>query len=90
MAALAATTPHADLLDLQVGEEEIDLLRTGRLVLPLDIELGRLSYKSVAVGVERLLERVKAAAASALPDHPDAGAAEALVLRAYRRQVLEA
>ena len=80
---------------IRVGQEAVELLTTGRLAFPLagaghllDIKLGRLPYEAVAAEVEHLLGVVeKAAAASALPDEPDATAAEALVLRAYRQQV---
>lgn len=82
---------------VRVGREAIELLRTGRLAFPLadaghllDIKLGRLAYDAVAAEIERLLAAVQeAASASPLPEQPDAAAAETLVLRAYRRQVVE-
>ena len=56
----------------------------------LDVKLGRLPQGAVAAEIEDLFAAVEAAAAaSRLPDQPDAVAAEALVLRAYRRQVVE-
>jgi len=82
---------------VRVGQEAVELLGTGGLAFPLrdarhllDIKLGRLPYGAVAAEIECLLAAVEnAAASSALPDAPDAGAAEALVLRAYRQQVAE-
>ncbi len=82
---------------VRVGQEAVELLATGRLGFPLagaghllDIKLGRLPAGAVAAEIERLLAVVQdAAAASSLPEEPDAEAAEALVLRAYRRQVLD-
>jgi len=82
---------------VRVGQEAMELLGTGRLAFPLqdagrllDIKLGRLPYDTVADEIERLLATVEdAAAASILPDEPDAAAAEALVLQAYRQQVRE-
>lgn len=80
---------------VRVGQEALELLGTGRLAFPLqdagrllDIKLGRLPYGTVAAEIERLFAAVEgAASASALPDEPDAEAAEALVLQAYRQQV---
>ena len=82
---------------VRVGQEAVELLGTGRIVFPLagaghllDIKLGRLPYDAVAADIERLFTAVEAAAAaSTLPDQPDAAAAESLVLRAYRRQVVQ-
>ena len=82
---------------VRVGREAIELLRTGRLAFPLacaghllDIKQGRLAYDAVAAEIERLLAAVQeAASASSLPEQPDAAAAEDLVLRAYRLQVVE-
>ena len=82
---------------VRVGQEALELLGTGRLAFPLrdaarllDIKLGRLPHDAVAAEIEQLFGAVEAAAAaSALPDAPDEAAAEALVLQAYRRQVLE-
>lgn len=82
---------------VRVGQEAVELLRTGRLRFPLagaghllDIKLGHLPYEAVAAEVEQLLGAVEAAAAtSTLPDEPDTAIVEALVLRAYRQQVLE-
>ena len=81
---------------VRVGVEALELLDTGRLRFPLAsaphllaIKLGRVPYDSVAAEVERLLSAVSdAAARSTLPDEPDMAAAEALVLRAYRAEVL--
>ena len=82
---------------VRVGQEALELLRTGRLSFPLagaghllDIKLGQIPYDAVAGKIEDLLGLVEAAAAnSALPEQPDRDAAEALVLRAYRHQVLD-
>ncbi len=82
---------------VRVGQEAIELLRTGRLVLPLAdaqhllaIKLGRLPYAEVADEIERLLAVVEETKASSLlPDVPNVVVAEDLVVRAYRRRVLE-
>lgn len=82
---------------VRVGQEALELLRTGRLRFPLagagrllDIKLGHLPYQEVAADIERLRDEVETATTiSALPDQPDIAAAEALVLEAYRQQVLE-
>jgi uncharacterized protein YfiM (DUF2279 family) len=81
---------------VRVGREAIELFTTGRLRLPLacaprllEIKLGHVPYAEVAGEIETLLGEVEqATAGSALPDEPDLAAAEALVLRAYRAQVL--
>ncbi len=83
---------------VRVGQEALELLQTGRLVFPLRdaarllaIKQGRLPYAAVAEEVEQMLTAVEhAAALSALPEMPDVAAAEALVLRAYRAQVVAA
>ena len=82
---------------VRVGQEAVELLATGRLGFPLagaghllDIRLGRLPAEAVAAEIEQLVAAVQdAASASSLPEEPDAEAAETLVLRTYRRQVLE-
>jgi hypothetical protein len=82
---------------VRVGREAVELFSTGRLHFPLasaprllDIKLGRVPYMEVAREIETLLGEVEqSAAVSALPDEPDLMAAEALVIRAYRDQVLE-
>ena len=82
---------------VRVGREAVELFTTGRLHFPLasasrllDIKLGRVSYIEVAREIEALLGEVEqSAAASTLPDEPDLVAAEALVIRAYRDQVVE-
>jgi hypothetical protein len=82
---------------VRVGREAVELFTTGRLLFPLacaprllDIKLGRVAYMEVASEIETLLDDVeRSAAASSLPDEPDLLAAEALVIRAYRNQVLE-
>lgn len=64
---------------VRVGEEAVELLKTGRITFPLskathivDIKLGRLLYQDVADEIESLLEQVEQAAAeSTLPDEPD-------------------
>ncbi len=82
---------------VRVGREAVELFTTGRLHFPLasaprllDIKLGRVPYIEVAREIEALLGEVEhSAAASTLPDEPDLVAAEALVIRAYRDQVVE-
>ncbi|WP_428391617.1 DNA polymerase beta superfamily protein [Lichenicoccus sp.] len=82
---------------VRVGREAVELFTTGRLRFPLasaprllDIKLGRVPYAEVVGEIERLLGEVEqSAATSTLPDEPDLMAAEALVIRAYRDQVLE-
>ncbi|WP_244310914.1 hypothetical protein [Roseomonas mucosa] len=82
---------------VRVGQEAVELLGTGRLRFPLAgaehllaIRLGRVPLAEVVAEIEGLVAAVEAAAAaSTLPEYPDAAAAEALVLRAHRRQVLE-
>ena len=81
---------------VRVGQEAIELLDTGRLTLPrpdaprlLAIKLGQMPPDEVGAEIERLFTDVEAAAArSALPAAPDEAAAQALVLRAYRRHVI--
>ncbi len=80
---------------VRVGQEAIELLGTGGLVFPLRgaphllaIKLGQVPQGHVVAEIEHLFAEVeRAAAASPLPAEPDAAAAEALVLRAYRAQV---
>jgi len=82
---------------VRVGQEAVELLGTGRLRFPLagaghllDIRLGRVLLGEVETEIEALVAAVETAAAtSTLPEQPDAVAAEALVLRAHRQQVLE-
>jgi hypothetical protein len=82
---------------VRVGREAVELFTTGQLHFPLasaprllDIKLGRVPYIEVASEIETLLGEVEqSAAASTLPDEPDLIAAEALVIRAYRDQVME-
>ena len=81
---------------VRVGQEALELLQTGRLSFPLAgaghllaVKLGQVPYDAVAAEIQDLLGLVEAAASgSTLPEHPDREAAEALVLRAYRHQVL--
>jgi hypothetical protein len=83
---------------VRVGREAIELFTTGRLQFPLAcaphllaIKLGQLPHAAVIGEIEAMLPEVEhAAAASVLPDEPDLEAAEALVCRAHRAQVLEA
>ena len=80
-----------------VGREAVELLGTGRLCCPLAsaprllaIKLGQVPYGEVADEVEAVLSEVEAAQrTSSLPNEPDLAAAEALVARAHRQQVLE-
>jgi len=81
---------------VRIGREAIELLETGQLRFPLQaaprlltIKLGQVPYGEVVDEVEAVLGEVeRAAALSALPDEPDLAAAEALVVRVYRVQVL--
>jgi hypothetical protein len=81
---------------VRIGREAAELLHTGRLQFPLSsaprllaIKLGQVPYDEVTEEVEAVLAEVEAAAAtSPLPDKPDTAAAEALVLRAHRAQVV--
>ena len=83
---------------VRVGREAIELFTTGRLVFPLAcaphllaIKLGQLPHEAVVAEIETMLADVEhAAATSSLPDEPDLTAAEELVLRAHRMQVLDA
>lgn len=83
---------------VRVGQEAVELLSTGRLRFPLAaaqyllaIKLGRVPYGAVEREIEAVRDEVeRAAERSALPDEPDYGAAEALVLSAHRAQVLGA
>ena len=71
---------------------------TGRLVFPLvcaphllAIKLGQVPHAAVTAEIETMLAEVEqAAAASSPPDEPELAAAENLVLRAHRAQVLGA
>ena len=82
---------------VRVGQEAVELLDTGRLHFPLagagylrDIKLGLVDLPTVEAEIDALVDAVeRAAAASVLPEAPDSKAAEALLLRAHRRQVLE-
>jgi predicted nucleotidyltransferase len=83
---------------VRVGREAIELFTTGRLVFPLAcaphllaIKLGQVAHAAVTAEIETMLAEVEqAAASSSLPDEPDLAAAEDLVLRAHRAQVLGA
>lgn len=83
---------------VRVGREAIELFTTGRLQFPLvcaphllAIKLGQVSHAVVIAEIDAMLADVeRAAATSSLPDEPDMMAAETLVCRAYRAQVLEA
>jgi hypothetical protein len=81
---------------VRIGQEAVELLQTGGLSFPLRgadrllaIKLGQISYIAVVNEIERALAEVeKAVLASPLPKQPDVAAAETLVLRVYRGQVL--
>ena len=83
---------------VRVGREAIELFTTGRLHFPLAcaphllaIKLGQVPHETVIAEIDAMLVEVeRAAAMSTLPDEPDRMAAEALICRAYRAQVLAA
>ena len=83
---------------VRVGREAIELFATGRLRFPLAcaphllaIKLGQVPHTAVVAEIEAMLAEVEhAAAASTLPHEPDLAAADALIWRAHRAQVLEA
>jgi hypothetical protein len=82
---------------VRIGREVIELVSTGRLRFPLAcaphllaIKLGQVPRDQVVRELDALPGEVeRAAARSALPEHPDEVASEALVLRVYRARVLE-
>jgi hypothetical protein len=82
---------------VRVGREALEMFETGRIAFPLtyadhlrSIKTGDVPYSVVAGEIERLLEDVEAAAkTSGLPAAPDEAAMEAIVLKAYRRRVME-
>ena len=80
---------------VRVGREALDLFATGRITFPLPyadhlvrIKQGGLAYEAVAAEIERLVEDVDRAAASAsLPDVPDRDAMDDLIMRAYGTKI---
>ncbi|TJW14433.1 MAG: hypothetical protein E5W82_10680 [Mesorhizobium sp.] len=82
---------------VRVGNQAIELLRTGFVTFPLpnaahvlEIKQGLLPYQVVAAEIEYLLERVEAAAAaSTLPAEPDLAWIDDFVASSYRDEVLE-
>lgn len=80
---------------VRVGEQAIELLRTGHITFPLlnadhikAIKLGERLYQDVAAEIEDLLARIEAAAAeSSLPAEPDTGWIDAFVEGVYRGEV---
>lgn len=76
---------------VRVGEEALELFRTGHIVFPLvkaprilDIKLGRVPYDEVAAEIEGLLAAVEAAGESSnLPDKADRGFIDDLVCAVY-------
>ncbi|MDR3400979.1 MAG: hypothetical protein P4L99_00660, partial [Chthoniobacter sp.] len=83
---------------IRVGQEALELLRTGRITFPLRsaaqilaAKKGERPYQVVATEIERLLVEVEAAAAtSTLPDAPDQAFIDELVMRAHREKILGA
>lgn len=83
---------------VRVGTQALEFLSTGHVTFPLpnawhvlNIKLGKLPYQSVAGEIERLLEKVEAAAAvSPLPDEPDMAWIDGFVARVHREEVCRA
>jgi hypothetical protein len=81
---------------VRVGREAVEVFTTGRITFPLlcaaellAIRRGEVPYDAVAATIEQLLADVEhAAATSPLPDEPDRGFIDDLVVRAYRERVL--
>jgi hypothetical protein len=81
---------------VRVGREAVEVFTTGRITFPLPcaaellaIRRGEVPYDAVAATIEQLLADVEhAAATSPLPDEPDRGFIDDLVVRAYRERVL--
>jgi hypothetical protein len=80
---------------VRVGNQALELLRTGAVTFPLPnaahvlrIKKGELPYQEVAAEIEALLEEVEAAAAvSHLPAEPDHAWIENFVADVHRREV---
>lgn len=81
---------------VRVGQEALELLRTGGITFPLplaadilDIKLGRVPYAVVARQIEELLAEVEeAAVVSELPESADLEWIDEFVKRAYRAEVM--
>lgn len=80
---------------VRVGNQALELLRTGHVTFPLpnakhilDIKLGTLPYQGVAKEIEDLLVSVEQAAeASTLPDSPDMEWIDDFVCSVYAKEV---
>jgi hypothetical protein len=79
---------------LRLGYQGIEFLENGRLTLPmraserervLDVRKGRVSFEEVLAEADDLQRRLETGIEnSPLPDHPDRGAVNAFLARAYR------
>lgn len=80
---------------VRVGEQALELLRTGHVTFPLPnaahivaIKTGQLPYQAVAAEIEELLVLVEQAAQrSSLPDEPDMAWIDDFVTQVYAKQV---
>jgi len=83
---------------VRVGEEALELLRTGNITLPLvnaqhilEIKQGKVEYAIVAKEIETLLQKIELeSAASSLPENADLQFVDDLVLQAHLDIVMEA
>ena len=80
---------------VRVGRQAEELLDTGHITFPrpererlLAIKLGQLDYREVATEIEELLESLeRKSETSILPDQPDYGFLEEIVIQAYGASV---
>ena len=82
---------------VRIGQEAIELFRTGQITFPrpeaahlLAVKQGKVPYSEVAEEVERLVDEVdKSASGSGFPAEPDRQLVDEFVFRVYRQQILE-
>ena len=81
---------------VRIGQEAIELFRTGQITFPrpeaahlLAVKQGKVPYAEVAEEIERLVDEVEIAAShSGFPDKADMQPVDDLVFRVYRQQIL--
>ena len=81
---------------VRIGQEAVELFRTGQITFPrpeaahlLAVKQGKVPYAEVAEEIERLVDEVETAASeSGFPDKADMQVVDDLVFRVYRQQIL--
>ncbi|MFZ4700463.1 MAG: DNA polymerase beta superfamily protein [Candidatus Methylumidiphilus sp.] len=81
---------------VRIGQEAVELFRTGQITFPrpeaahlLAVKQGKVPYAEVAEEIESLVDEVeKAASDSGFPDKADMQLVDDLIFRVYRQQIL--